>query len=112
MSASAALAAAPLTPTAAAAAPATNSQLHHQPQHSPASLQAYSAASAPSLLASTDAQQQWVQEQGVPVQELQQLALWEWPRNHWLATVLGIGAINILGLQAVLKVLQASRDSK
>lgn len=106
----------PSTPTAAAAA--TSNQLHYQQQqqHSPASLQAYSAASVPSLMASTpqtpDAEQEWVQEQRAPVQELQQLAAWDWPRNHWLATVLGIGAINILGLQAVLKVLQASRDSK
>lgn len=117
VSASAALAAVPPTPPPAV--PATANQVHYQQQqqHSLASLQAYSAVPAPSLLASTtqlpDAQQQWVQEQQqhASAQELQQLAQWDWPRNHWLATVLFIGAINILGLQAVLKVLQASRDS-
>jgi hypothetical protein len=119
VSASAALAAVPPIPTAAAA-PATANQLHYQQQqqHIPASLPAYSAAPAPPLLASTtqspDAQQQWGQEQQQhgSAQELQQLAQWDWPRNHWLATVLFIGAINVLGLQAVLKVLQASRDSE
>lgn len=45
-------------------------------------------------------------------QELVQLAQWDEPRMHWLLVVLGIGAVNILGLQAILKLLQASRDSE
>lgn len=45
-------------------------------------------------------------------QELHQLAVWDEPRVHWLATVVGILAVNVLGLQAVLKLLQASRDSE
>lgn len=33
-------------------------------------------------------------------------------RTHWLLQVLGIGVVNILGLWAVLKVLQISKDSE
>jgi hypothetical protein len=51
-----------------------------------------------------------MQQQAPP--ELQQLAQLDEPRIHWLLVVLGIGVVNILGLQAVLKVLQASRDSE
>lgn len=51
------------------------------------------------------------EHQRVP-QELLQLAQFDEPRIHWLLVVLGIGVINVLGLQAVLKVLQASKDSK
>jgi hypothetical protein len=51
------------------------------------------------------------QQQRMP-SELLQLAQFDEPRIHWLLVVLGIGVINVLGLQAVLKVLQASKDSK
>jgi hypothetical protein len=33
-------------------------------------------------------------------------------RTHWLLQVLGIGVVNVLGLWAVLKVLQLSKDSE
>jgi len=53
-----------------------------------------------------------MQQQGHLPHELQQLAQLDEPRLHWLLVVLAIGAVNILGLQAVLKLLQASKDSK
>jgi hypothetical protein len=57
-------------------------------------------------------QQQLAQMQQQAAPELQLLAQLDEPRIHWLGVVLGIGVVNILGLQAVLKVLQASRDSE
>jgi hypothetical protein len=45
-------------------------------------------------------------------QQVQELAQIGDGRTHWLLQVLGIGVVNILGLWAVLKVLQISKDSK
>lgn len=93
----------------------------------PAALLEHSPAAAPAVLASTNPQhsiqpqhtqhthpmqQQLAHMQQQAPPELQQLAQLDEPRIHWLLVVLGIGVVNILGLQAVLKVLQASRDSE
>jgi hypothetical protein len=45
-------------------------------------------------------------------QELFELAQVGEGHTHWLLQVLGIGVVNILGLWAVLKVLQISKDSE
>jgi hypothetical protein len=51
-------------------------------------------------------------KQQLQAQELSQLAQVGEGRTHWLLQVLGIGVVNILGLWAVLKVLQLSKDSE
>jgi hypothetical protein len=87
--------------------PAQHAQETLQPQH-----QQKPQISPAHVQEAQQAQQQ--QQQGMQCwpQELQQTAQLDEPKIHWLAVVLGIGVVNILGLQAVLKLLQASKDSK
>jgi hypothetical protein len=92
--------------------PAQHAQDPLQPQHQQRSqLSTAHAHEDQQVHAGQQALQAQQQQQSWP-QELEQLAQLDEPKIHWLAVVLGIGVVNILGLQAVLKLLQASKDSK
>jgi hypothetical protein len=67
---------------------------------------------APQLAANEQQQSCGLSCKQQQAQELSQIAQVGEGHTHWLLQVLGIGAVNILGLWAVLKVLQLSKDSE
>lgn len=95
-----------VAPELTASAQHMQDSLHdQQPQHT-------FQIDSPYAQTKQQALQQQQRQQPSMAQELQQLAQLSEPKFHWLAVVLGIGVVNVLGLQAVLKLLQASKDSK
>ncbi|KAF6253404.1 hypothetical protein COO60DRAFT_420749 [Scenedesmus sp. NREL 46B-D3] len=98
-----ALASSELLPPAISQSPALQ-QEHITKQHM------QQLPSAPQLAAAE--QQSSCKQQQLQVQELSQVAQVGEGHTHWLLQVLGIGMVNVLGLWAVLKVLQLSKDSE